>query len=101
VRFSFCHFHKDVLLFNDTFCHQHTFLLTPFETKKLPSATIADGKEDLSDVTSKNIIIIKLEEILKDARKAIEEHMKATEEGKNVVEEMRALEEKEMKDFPR
>jgi DNA-binding transcriptional MerR regulator len=54
----------------------------------------------LSEVTSKNIIMAKLEEILEDTPKTIEEHMKGTEERRKIVEEkMKEIEEKEMQDL--
>jgi glucose-6-phosphate 1-dehydrogenase len=56
-------------------------------------------KEDLLEITSKNIIMVKLEEV-QEAWKVVEGHMKALKERmKPVVEEMRTLEEKEMQDF--
>jgi hypothetical protein len=49
------------------------FLVTPRGTKKLSSTTMADGKGNLSEIDSRNIITAKPEELPKEARKAIEE----------------------------
>jgi hypothetical protein len=46
------------------------FFVTPLRTKKLSSTTMADGKGNLSEIDSTNIIIAKLEELLEESRKA-------------------------------
>jgi uncharacterized membrane protein len=38
---------------------------------------MANCKDDLSDITSKNIIMVNLKEVPKEARKTVEEHMRA------------------------
>jgi hypothetical protein len=75
------------------------FLEIALGTKKLSSTTMVDSKEGLSEVTSKNIIMVKLDEILEEAQKVVEEHMKAIKEWKTIEEEMRALKEKEVQGF--
>jgi hypothetical protein len=45
------------------------FLATPLGTKRFSAATMVDGKDNLSDIDSKNIIIVKPEE----SQKVIEE----------------------------
>jgi hypothetical protein len=46
-------------------------------TKKLSSATMADGKGNLSEIDSRNIITVKLEELPEESRKAVEEFQRA------------------------
>jgi hypothetical protein len=47
--------------------------VTPLGTKKLSSATMADGKGNLSEIDSRNIITVKLEELPEESRKAVKE----------------------------
>jgi hypothetical protein len=78
----------------DRISRQYTF---PLGTKKLSSATMADGKGNLSEIGSKNIITTKLEELLEESRKAVEELQKALQEHRKAFEEeLKAVEEKEM-----
>jgi hypothetical protein len=49
------------------------FLATPLGTKRLSSATMADGKGNLSKIDSRNIITAKPEELTEESWKAIEE----------------------------
>jgi uncharacterized protein YwqG len=90
--------YKGVLMFNDAFWCQHTFFANLLGTNKLSSTTMVDNKDGLSEVTSKNIIMVKLEQIPEEAQKVVEEHMKTIKEfRKTIEEEMRALKEKECK----
>jgi hypothetical protein len=71
----------------------NTLLVTPLGTKKLSSATMADGKGNLSEIDSRNIITAKPEE----SWKAVEEFQRALQEQwKAFEEELNAVEEKEM-----
>jgi flagellar motor component MotA len=75
----------------DRISRQYTF---PLGTKKLSSATMADGKGNLSEIGSRNIITTKLEELLEESRKAIEELQKALQEHRKAFEEeLKAVEE--------
>ena len=61
---------------------------------------MADRKEDLSEITSKNIIMAKLEKVPEETWKTVEKHMKAIQERRKAVEEeVRSLEEKEMQEL--
>jgi hypothetical protein len=53
------------------------FLETPLGTKKLLSATTADGKGNLSEIDSRNIITVKSEELLEESRKVVKELQRA------------------------
>jgi hypothetical protein len=71
--------------------------VTPLGTKKLSSPTIADSKDNLSEIDSMNIITIKLEELLEESGKAIEEFQRALQERRKAFEEeLKAAKEKEM-----
>jgi hypothetical protein len=71
--------------------------VTPLFKKKLSSATMADGKGNLSEIDSKNIIMVKLEELLEESRKTVEEFQRALQEHRKAFEEeLKAAEEKEM-----
>jgi hypothetical protein len=78
----------------DRISRQYTF---PLGTKKLSSATMADGKGNLSEIGSRNIITTKLEELPEESRKAVEELQKALQEHRKAFEEeLKVVEEKEM-----
>jgi hypothetical protein len=47
--------------------------VTPLGTKKLSSTTMADGKGNLSEIDSRNIIMVKLEELPEESQKKVEE----------------------------
>jgi hypothetical protein len=61
-------------------------LATPLGTKKLSSTTMADGKGNLFEIDSRDIITAKpkaveeFQRVLQERRKAFEEKLKATEE---------------------
>jgi hypothetical protein len=71
--------------------------VTPLGTKKLSSATMANGKGNLSEIDSRNIITIKPEELPEESRKAVEEFHEALHERRKAFkEELKAAKEKEM-----
>jgi hypothetical protein len=71
--------------------------VTSLGTKKLSSATMADGKGNLSEIDSRNIITTKPEELLEESRKAVEEFQRALEgRRKAFKEDLKAAKEKEM-----
>jgi hypothetical protein len=75
----------------------NTLLVTPLGTKKLSSSTMADGKGNLSEIDSRNIIATKPEELPEESWKAVEEFQRALQEHwKAFEEELNAVEEKEM-----
>jgi hypothetical protein len=53
--------------------HVNTFLAIPLGTKKLSLATMADGKGNLSEIDSRNIITTKPDELPEESRKAAKE----------------------------
>jgi hypothetical protein len=58
---------------------------------------MANGKGNLSEIDSSNIIIAKLEELPEESQKAVEEFQKALQESRKAFkEELKATEEKEM-----
>jgi valyl-tRNA synthetase len=57
---------------------------------------MADGKGNLSEIDSRNIITANPEELPEESRKAVEEFQSALQERRNAFEELRAAEEKEM-----
>jgi Sec-independent protein translocase protein TatA len=58
---------------------------------------MADGKGNLSEIDSKNIIMVKLEELLEESWKTVEEFQRALQERRKAFEEeLKAAEEKEM-----
>jgi Sec-independent protein translocase protein TatA len=73
------------------------FLVTPLVTKSLSSATVADGKGNLSEIDSKNITTTKPEELPEESWKALKEFQRALQERRKAFEEeLKATEEKEM-----
>jgi hypothetical protein len=67
--------------------------VTPLETKKLSSATMADVKGNLFEIDSRNIITAKP----KESRKTIEEFQRALQERRKAFEdELKDAKEKEM-----
>jgi hypothetical protein len=72
-------------------------LATPLGTKKLSSTTMADGKGNLFEIDSRDIITAKPEELTKELRKAVEEFQRVLQERRKAFEEkLKATEEKEM-----
>jgi hypothetical protein len=66
-------------------------------TKSFSSATMANGKGNLSAINSRNIITAKSEELPEESWKAVEEFQRALQECRKVSkEELKAAEEKEM-----
>jgi hypothetical protein len=73
-------------------------LATPLGTKKLSSATMADGEGNLSEIDSRNIIMVKLEELPEESRMVVEKFRRALQEHRKAFEEeLKAVEEKEMR----
>jgi hypothetical protein len=73
------------------------FLATLLGTKKLSSATMADGKGNLSEIDSRNIIMVKPEDLSEESQKVVEEFQRALQERRKVFEEeLNAAEENEM-----
>jgi hypothetical protein len=71
--------------------------VTSLGTKKLSLATMADGKGNLSEIDSRNIITMKPEELPEESRKAVEEFQRALEgRRKAFKEDLKAAKEKEM-----
>jgi acyl-[acyl carrier protein]--UDP-N-acetylglucosamine O-acyltransferase len=72
-------------------------LATPLGINKLSSTTMADGKGNLSEIDSRNIITVKPEELPDESRKTVEEFQRALHESRKAFEEeLKAAEEKEM-----
>jgi Sec-independent protein translocase protein TatA len=68
---------------------------------KLSSATMADGKGNLSKIDSRIIITTKLEELPEESWKAVEEFQRALQERrKTFEEELKVAKEKEMQVLP-
>jgi hypothetical protein len=61
--------------------------VTLLGTKKLSSATIADGKGNLSEIDYMNIITAKPDELLEESLKADEEFQRALQECRKAFEE--------------
>jgi hypothetical protein len=77
--------------------HVNTLFGDSTGTKKLSSATMADGKGNLSEIDSRNIITVKPEELPEKSRKAVEEFQRVLQERRKAFEdELKATEEKEM-----
>jgi hypothetical protein len=71
--------------------------VTLLGTKRLSSATMVNGKVNLSEIDSRNIITMKPEELLKESWKAVKEFPRALQERmKAFLEELKAAKEKEM-----
>jgi hypothetical protein len=58
---------------------------------------MADGKGNLSEIDSRNIIMVKLEDLSEESQKVVEEFQRALQERRKVFEEeLNAAEENEM-----
>jgi hypothetical protein len=71
--------------------------VTLLRTKRLSSATMANGKGNLSEIDFRNIITMKPEELPEESRKVVKEFQRALQERRKAFEEeLKAAEEKEM-----
>jgi hypothetical protein len=69
-------------------------LATLLGTKKLSSATMADGKGNLSEIDFRNIITAKPEELPEESRKIVKEFHKTLQKHGKAFEELKAADEK-------